>query len=125
MYKVIFYADKKGEEPVYEYLKVLISRKDKDSRIKASKINDYIEILKQYGLQAGEPYIKHLEDEIWELRPLRNRILFVAWQGDSFVLLSIFVKKTRKTPKREIEKAKRLYLDLVERSKEDEQESDG
>ncbi|MBR3186480.1 MAG: type II toxin-antitoxin system RelE/ParE family toxin [Lachnospiraceae bacterium] len=42
--------------------------------------------------------------EIWELRPLRNRILFAAWVNDSFVLLSHFMKKTQKTPKREIEK---------------------
>ena len=34
------------------------------------------------------------------------------------VLLSHFMKKTQKTPKREIEKAKRLYADLKERSVE-------
>ena len=35
-----------------DYLKKLIEKKDKDSRIKANKINDYIEILSRYGTQA-------------------------------------------------------------------------
>ena len=47
--------------------------------------------------------MKHLEGDIWELRPLRDRILFAAWVGDSFVLLHHFVKKTQKTPQREID----------------------
>lgn len=115
MHSIYFYKDKNGKEPVLDYLKELSKRKDKDSRIKANKINDYIEILKQYGTQAGEPYLKHLDGEIWELRPLRDRILFVAWHNGSYVLLHTFMKKTQKTPKREIEKAKQELTDLIER----------
>ena len=59
--------------------------------------------------------MKHLDGEIWELRPLRDRILFVAWVNGSYVLLHQFVKKTQKTPAREIEKAKREFADLIER----------
>lgn len=115
MHKIFFYRDRSGNEPVFEYLKELTSKTDKNSRINANKINDYIEILREYGTQAGEPYIKHLDGEIWELRPLRNRILFVAWTGDGYVLLHHFIKKAQKTPAREIEKAKRELLDLLER----------
>lgn len=115
MHKIYFYKDKNGSEPVLDYLKELLSKKDKDSRIKANKINDYIEILSQYGTQVGEPYIKHLDGDIWELRPLRDRILFVGWVNGSFVLLHHFMKKTQKTPAREIEKAKRELEDLKER----------
>ena len=46
---------------------------------------------------------------------LKDRILFVAWFDGSFVLLHHFVKKTQKTPRREIEKAKRELKDLKER----------
>jgi phage-related protein len=49
--------------------------------------------LQENGKQAGEPYIKYLEEKIWELRPMRNRILFAAFDGNSFVLLHIFMKK--------------------------------
>lgn len=99
MHKIFFYRDRSGNEPVFEYLKELTAKTDKNSRINANKINDYIEILRLYGTQAGEPYIKHLDGEIWELRPLRNRILFVAWTGDGYVLLHHFIKKTQKTHK--------------------------
>lgn len=116
LHEVHFYRDKSGKEPVAEYLSELAGRKDKDSRIKLTKIRDYIKMLSLYGVQAGEPYIKHLDGEIWELRPLRDRILFVAWVNGSYVLLHHFMKQTQKTPKREIDKAKRELADMVERS---------
>lgn len=122
MHEIHFYRDRNGKEPVLEYLRELSQKKDKDSRIKANKINDYIEVLSQYGTQAGEPYIKHLDGDIWELRPLRDRILFVAWVNGSFVLLHHFMKQTQKTPAREIDKAKRELADLIERGFDDEQE---
>ena len=115
MYEIIFYKDKNGVEPVYEYLQQLAARSNKDSRIKLNKINDYIEILSQYGTRAGEPFVKHLDGDIWELRPLRDRILFAAWVDGKFVLLHQFMKKTQKTPPREIEKAKREFADFKER----------
>lgn len=112
MHKIYFYKDSNGNEPVLDYLKELSSAKGKDSRIKLNKIHDYIQILSEFGVAAGEPYIKHLEDDIWELRPLRNRILFVGWTDGGYILLHHFIKKTRKTPKREIEKAKRELQEL-------------
>lgn len=115
LYDVIFYKKKNGEEPVYDYIQCLSKRKNKDSRIKLNKINDYIEILAQYGTYAGEPYMKHLQDGIWELRPLRERILFAADTGDEYVLLHPFLKKTKKTPHREIEKAKKEFSDYCNR----------
>ena len=74
----------------------------------------------RYGTNAGEPYIKHIEQEIWELRPLKDRILFVSWFEDSYVLLHVFRKRTQKTPEREIEKAKRELEDLKQRGSNDE-----
>lgn len=56
-----------------------------------------------------------MKDKIWELRPQRNRILFVTRENDSFVLLHTFVKKTQKTQKEEIEKAQREILDIKKR----------
>lgn len=114
-YNVLFYRNEQGEEPVRDYLNELVKKKDKDSRIKLSKIRDYVKILRIYGTRAGEPYVKHIEGDIWELRPLRDRIFFVAWINDSFVLLHHFMKKTQKTPKREIKQAQKEYADLQKR----------
>lgn len=98
-----------------EYLKELGRKNGKDARIRLSKINDYIELLSKDGVAIGEPYVKHLDGDIWELRPIRDRVFFAAWLDGSYVLLHHFMKKTQKTPKREIEKAKRELADWVER----------
>ena len=119
MYEVYFYQDANGKQPVREYLDKLEKKslKSKDARIKYNKIDQYIQILQQYGFTAGEPYMKHLDGDIWELRPLKERILFFFWDGNAFILLNYFTKSTQKTPKREIDKAKRLMYDFKERVK--------
>ena len=121
MHDIYFYRNPRGEEPVLDYIKALKQRQDKDSRIKLHKIQDYIKILSCYGTQAGEPYIKHLDGDIWELRPLRDRILFVAWLNGSYVLLHCFMKKSQKTPMKEVEQAKRELADLMERGRKNEE----
>ena len=115
MHEIIFYHDKNGYKPVNAYIDELSAKKDKDSRIKYNKILEYIRILKEYGNTIGEPYMKHLDGDIWELRPLRDRIFFAAWIDDAFILLHHFMKKTQKTPKAEIEKAKRELKDFKRR----------
>ena len=121
MYEIYFYRDKNGKEPVKEYLIKLSNNNDKDSRINLNKIRDYIKILQMYGTRAGEPFVKHIEGDIWELRPLKNRILFVGWVNNSFILLHHFVKNTKRTPKKEIEKAKSNMIDFIKRGGIDEQ----
>ena len=116
MHKVIFYKDKNGKSEIQEYILNLQNRKDKDSRIKFNKITSYIDILSVNGIMAGEPYIKHIEDDIWELRPLRDRILFAYYDKNTFILLSIFMKTTRKTPQMEMDKAKRFLKDWSDRN---------
>ena len=81
-----------------------------------TKIQDYIKALATYGTAAGEPYIRHLSGDIWELRPLRDRVLFAAWADSGFVLLHHFMKTTQKTPRREIMRARKELADFKERS---------
>ena len=91
--------------------------KSKDCRINFNKINDYIQALSVYGTEnLTENYVKHLDGDIWELRPIRDRILFAGVVGGRYVLLHYFLKQTQKTPSREIEKAKRELADFKERS---------
>jgi phage-related protein len=71
-----------------------------------------VQLVQAMGLErVHEPYIKHLEDEIWEMR-LRGRdgiarSLYVTASGRRVVILRTFVKKRQKTPRREIELALR------------------
>ena len=116
MFKVIFYKTETGREPAKEFIDSVRLRKGKDAEINIEKNDFYIEILSNFGLSSGLPYIKHLIDEIWELRPLKNRIFFGVWHNGLFVLLHGFTKKTRRTPKAELEKALREYEDFKRRN---------
>lgn len=109
MFDIVFYEDKKGVSKLKEYIIELSKNKEKskDSKIKFEKITDYIQALGVNGVALGKPYVKYLGDDIWELRPLKDRILFATVQGNTIVLLHHFMKKTQKTPTREIEKAKK------------------
>lgn len=120
MFDIEFYEDKNGKSEVYEYIQKLNKTNGKENRQKLKKINMYIDLLSECGISLTEPYIKKLDKEIWELRPLRGRILFANWCNNKFILLSVFMKQTQKTPKSEIEKAKRLLEDYKKRSDENE-----
>ena len=115
MYDIDFYEDIHGKSEVYEYIMALKKTKNKENKQKIKKIDLYIDLLSEYGFMLSEPYIKKIEGEIWELRPLKDRIFFASLNNNKFILLSVFTKKTRKTPKREIEKAKRFLEDYTRR----------
>lgn len=77
-----------------------------------------VRLVQTVGLErVREPYIKHLEDRLWEMR-LRGRdgiarSLYVTASGRRVVILRTFVKKTRKTPRREIELARRRAQEVT------------
>lgn len=115
MHPIIFYVDRNGRSSLLDYIEELEKSGSKDSRIKLTKIREYVKALSLNGTYLPEKYLKHLDGEIWELRPIADRILFAAWIDGAFVLLHSFSKKTQKTPKREIEKAKRELADFKKR----------
>ncbi len=115
LHQIIFYVDRQGKSSLLDYIAELENSKSKDSRIKLTKIREYVKALSENGTYLPEKYAKHLDGEIWELRPIDDRILFAGWVDGAFVLLHSFVKKSQKTPKREIEQAKRELADFKER----------
>ena len=117
MYEIVFYDDERGNEPVKEFIEKLNDKAatSKDARINLKKIVAYLDALEAYGTRVGEPVTKHLNGEIWELRPLANRILYAYWCDNKFILLHHFIKKSNKTPIREIEQAKRNLASYIER----------
>ena len=117
MYTVEFYETQDGECQVWDFLEGLRIKaaSNKDARIQHKQASLYIELLQQNGTHMNENITKHLEDGIWELRPGNNRVFYFFFQDDIFVLLHLFRKKSQKTPKREIEKAKRERDDYLSR----------
>jgi len=77
-----------------------------------------VRLIQTVGLErVREPYIKHIEERIWEMR-LRGRdgiarALYVTASGRRLVILRTFVKKTQKTPRREIELARRRAKEVT------------
>lgn len=115
-HELILYEDSNGNSPVLEFLTEISSPVSKSDRIRLKKVQEYLNVLQTYGKSAGEPFIKHLDGDIWEIRPTSDRILFAGAMGNDFVLLHQFEKKTQKTPRREIEKAEKELKDFLERS---------
>lgn len=69
------------------------------------------ELIEQHGLAAmHEPYVKHLEGDLWEMRMRGKdgiaRAIYVTAKRQRVVVVHAFVKKTLKTPKRALETAR-------------------
>lgn len=107
MFNIIFYEDKNGYSKLYNDLINLSNESinNKDARIQLKQITLYIELLKMHGTKLSSNITKHLIDNIWELRPGNNRILYFYFENNDYILLHMFRKKTNKTPKSEITKA--------------------
>lgn len=127
MYKVEFYEKENGESDIWDFLEALRikSKTSKDARIQYNQIILTIELLAQHGTRQSSDVTKNIRDDIWELRPGKNRILYFYFKNDTFVLLHQFRKKTKKTPPKEIEKAKAIRSDYIARKESSKNENMG
>ncbi len=117
MYEVVFYRDKNGVSEISDLLDQLQMKAEtnKTARINRQKILSYMKALSEYGTRLGMPFVEHIEGDIWQLRPLKHRMFFFYWTDNKFVILHHFEKKTRKTPRREIDIAIAHMNDHLER----------
>lgn len=70
-----------------------------------------LEMVETVGLeQLHEPHVKHVEGKMWELRAKASegvaRGLYVTVTGRKVVILHVFVKKSRKTPRNALQIAR-------------------
>lgn len=97
-WRVVYYISSSGSNPVKEFLDANLKAK-----VKALRIFSNIE---EYGLISVIPHIKKLTGTpLWEIRILGKdsvRILYVTLKKKEILLLHAFIKKTNKTPSREI-----------------------
>ena len=78
-----------------------------DMRARFVRIAQLIETL---GLpRVSLPHVRHLQGPLWEMRMKGRdgiaRAIYVTVSGMRVVVVRVFVKKTQKTPRREIELA--------------------
>ena len=77
-----------------------------------------VELIQAHGLErVREPYVKHLEGPVWEMRMKGKdgiaRTAYVTASGRRVVVVHVFEKKTQKTPRREIEMALRRAKEVT------------
>jgi phage-related protein len=105
-----YYKDPNGKEPVIEFF-------DSLSPKTRAKVVRLVDLLSNYGVLLREPYTKQIRGKIRELRIKDNqgavRILYFTYTGKRFILLHGFIKKTDKTPLRDIEIAEKRMNDFL------------
>lgn len=111
-FDIIFYDKPDGTEPVKEFLDSL------DVKMRAKMLRTIV-MLQKNGYELREPYSKALNDGIIELRAKVgsdiSRVLYFFVVGRKVVLTNGFIKKAQKTPKEELERAKRYKAEYLSR----------
>ncbi len=115
-FDIIFYEKEDGTEPAKDFILSL----DVKMRAKMLRI---VALLRDNGNKLREPDSKPLGDGIMELRAKVgsdiSRVLYFFVVGRKAILTNGFIKKTQKTPKSEIELAKRYRADYISRKEHD------
>lgn len=117
IFNLDFYMKENGNVPIRDFLYSL------SPKLRAKAFKD-IELLKNMGNDLREPYVRAMKGEknkgLYELRiKFSNdiaRIFYFTYQDNRYILLHGFIKKTMKTPEREIDKARRYMEDYIRRT---------
>ena len=112
IFEIEVYEKEDGKCPFNEFLNSL------PPKLQAKLLRD-LDLLEEYGNTLREPFSKHLEDGIFELRTKFAsdiiRSLYFFFDGNAIVITHRFVKKQNKTPASEIKKAKEYRTDWLRR----------
>jgi len=111
-YQVLFFEDENGNSQIKDFVTSL------DPKMRA-KVFRLISMVSENGPELREPYSKHLDDGIFELRAKVGsnitRVLYFFFIGRRVIVTNGFVKKTQKAPKAEIDKAKTFRKEYLEK----------
>lgn len=110
-FDIFFYRDTNGNSPIEEFLYKL---KQTNNPL-AERTFKGLGKLKN-RIYHREPLSKHLETGLWELRIKAGndilRILYTFSKGRVIILLHVFIKKQQKTPKIELEMARKRLKEI-------------
>jgi len=101
-YRIVYYTLPSGKIPVKKSIDSLPEKYQ-------TKVFNTFELLEEFGLFLGQPRVKKISGTpLWELRLLGEkslRFIFIPRKNQELFILHSFVKKTNKTPKKEIKTA--------------------
>lgn len=112
MFNIEFYQLPNGDKPVKEFLDGL------DNKMRTKAVYS-LSILEEFGNKLREPYSKPIGGGLFELRIKFagdiSRIFYFFVVDNKIILTNGFIKKTMKTPKAEIELARKYKADYERR----------
>ncbi len=119
-FKVVYYVKSNGDVPVLNFLDRL------DIKMTVVVMRNII-LLEKNGHQLKMPYSKSLRKGLFELRTQSNgnitRIIYFFYHHKTIILTNGFVKKTNKTPPKEIRIAKAFQKEFIKRMRNENENS--
>lgn len=108
--KIYFFETNAGNSPIKRFIDKL---PDEDQ----ARFLEVIEEVENYGLNAARLIFKPLEGKLWEIKFKTSRqgfrILYILLENDLMIWLHAFSKKTNKTPKKELEIARKRMKEVL------------
>jgi len=116
VFEIKFYELSSGRKPAKDFILSLAPK----MQVKAY---DSLEILQEWGNALREPYSKPMGDGVFELRIKFagdiTRLFYFFHVGKTIVVTNGFIKKTGKTPRAQIELAKKYKKEYYSRKSDE------
>jgi len=109
-WNIAYYKTNSGRVPVIDY----INNQEPD---RISKIRNSLILLKEFGIEKSQLNARKLRGirykGLYERRIDSSRIIYFLYTERKFVLVHAFTKKSKETPKRELETARKRMRDYI------------
>ena len=110
--KIYYYLNSSGENVIRKFIISL-------QKSQQAKIRRKLQLINDYGLTQANPRLRKLSGTpLWEIRILGQdniRIFYIVPEINSVLILHGFIKKSQKTPPKEIQTALKRYSDWQSR----------
>lgn len=109
-WNIAYYKTDSGSAPVIDYINI-----QEPNRI--CRIRNSLRLLKEFGIGKSQLNARKLRGVrykgLYELRIDNSRIIYFLYPERKFVLVHAFTKKSKKTPKKELETARKRMIDYI------------
>lgn len=109
MREILFYVTERGESPVQEFIDGLSIKEQ-------AKWLSYARLLQEHGNTLPSQYIKHIEGDLWELRPefggVEMRFFYFVFTPEAIMIVHAVKKKSQKVRPRDVQLAVKRMNDV-------------
>jgi len=112
IFHINYWRNPSGKAPVEKYIDEI------DNKDERAELLSALKGIQEYGTDTIGVEFRQIEGKLWELKIRaygnQHRIFYVVLKGNEMVLLHAYLKKTPKTPVKEIQTAKQRMKQLME-----------